>query len=306
MPYRFANADPRHALIHVVWGGVILVLLARGLDHRGCVRLALVFGVFYTGLAIARRGRPPPARPAARPGRERLPPPRGPDHAGGRARGAPRRTGVRVTAAVAAGAVLASLAGVKALEGRLPRAIVRAGILVFVFGPLAGLAYADVGALARVARAGRSRAPRRALGHHRARDVARVPPPAHAPQLLDDAVAQGGLPRGRRNGGAEPAGRLGRAPPRAPRPFRSRGRPAQPGRRVPARPLRLDARGQPRQARALLPPPPRRSDRHADRPDGARLARARPRRAGARRRLARPPVGRRSSGSPSTTRRCSR
>ena len=33
MPYRFANADPRHALIHVVWGGVILVLLARGLDH---------------------------------------------------------------------------------------------------------------------------------------------------------------------------------------------------------------------------------------------------------------------------------
>ena len=51
MPYRFANADPRHALIHVVWGGVIIVLLARGLDHGGCVRLALVFGVFYTGLA---------------------------------------------------------------------------------------------------------------------------------------------------------------------------------------------------------------------------------------------------------------
>ena len=52
MPYRFANADPRHALIHVVWGAAILVLLARGLDHRGCVRLALVFGVFYTGLAV--------------------------------------------------------------------------------------------------------------------------------------------------------------------------------------------------------------------------------------------------------------
>jgi hypothetical protein len=51
MPYRFANADPRHALIHVVWGSVILVLLARGLDHRGCVRLALAFGVFYSGLA---------------------------------------------------------------------------------------------------------------------------------------------------------------------------------------------------------------------------------------------------------------
>ena len=52
LPYRFANADPRHALIHVVWGGAILVLLARGLDHRGCVRLALAFGVFYTALAV--------------------------------------------------------------------------------------------------------------------------------------------------------------------------------------------------------------------------------------------------------------
>jgi hypothetical protein len=51
MPYRFANADPRHALIHVVWGGAILILLARGLDHRGCARLALTFGVFYTALA---------------------------------------------------------------------------------------------------------------------------------------------------------------------------------------------------------------------------------------------------------------
>jgi hypothetical protein len=51
MPYRFANADPRHALIHVVWGAAILVLLARGLDHRGCVRLALAFGVFYSVLA---------------------------------------------------------------------------------------------------------------------------------------------------------------------------------------------------------------------------------------------------------------
>jgi hypothetical protein len=51
MPYRFANADPGHALIHVVWGGAILILLARGLDHRGCARLALAFGVFYTALA---------------------------------------------------------------------------------------------------------------------------------------------------------------------------------------------------------------------------------------------------------------
>jgi hypothetical protein len=51
MPYRFANADAGHALVHVAWGGAILALLARGLDHRGCVRLALTFGVFYTALA---------------------------------------------------------------------------------------------------------------------------------------------------------------------------------------------------------------------------------------------------------------
>jgi len=47
-----------------------------------------------------------------------------------------------VTAAFAVGAVLAGLAGVKALEARLPRAVVRTGILVFVLGPLVGLAYA--------------------------------------------------------------------------------------------------------------------------------------------------------------------
>ena len=51
MPYRFANADPRHALFHVVWGAAIVALLARGLDRRGCVRLALAFGVFYSALA---------------------------------------------------------------------------------------------------------------------------------------------------------------------------------------------------------------------------------------------------------------
>jgi hypothetical protein len=52
MPYRFANADPRHALIHVVWGTAILGLLARGLDERGQIRLALAFGVFYSALAV--------------------------------------------------------------------------------------------------------------------------------------------------------------------------------------------------------------------------------------------------------------
>jgi Domain of unknown function (DUF4383) len=52
MPYRFANSDPRHAFIHVAWGVVMLALVARGLDERGCVRLALAFGVFYTALAV--------------------------------------------------------------------------------------------------------------------------------------------------------------------------------------------------------------------------------------------------------------
>jgi hypothetical protein len=52
LPYRFANADPRHAFIHVAWGAVMLIALARGLDERGCIRLALAFGVFYSALAV--------------------------------------------------------------------------------------------------------------------------------------------------------------------------------------------------------------------------------------------------------------
>ena len=52
LPWRFANSDPRHALIHVLWGAAMLLLLLRGLDERGCIRLALTFGVFYTTLAL--------------------------------------------------------------------------------------------------------------------------------------------------------------------------------------------------------------------------------------------------------------
>jgi hypothetical protein len=52
LPWRFANSDPRHALIHVVWGAVMLVLLLRGVDERDCIRLALAFGVFYSALAV--------------------------------------------------------------------------------------------------------------------------------------------------------------------------------------------------------------------------------------------------------------
>jgi hypothetical protein len=52
LPYRFANSDPRHAFIHVAWGAVMLIALVRGLDERGCVRLTIAFGVFYTALVV--------------------------------------------------------------------------------------------------------------------------------------------------------------------------------------------------------------------------------------------------------------
>jgi hypothetical protein len=52
LPYRFANSDPRHAAIHVAWGAVMLVLVVRDLDPRAYAWLAVVFGAFYTGLAV--------------------------------------------------------------------------------------------------------------------------------------------------------------------------------------------------------------------------------------------------------------
>jgi len=52
LPNRFANADPRHAFIHVAWGTAMLVLAGRGMSEAGYVRLTLAFGVFYTGLAV--------------------------------------------------------------------------------------------------------------------------------------------------------------------------------------------------------------------------------------------------------------
>jgi len=51
LPNRFANADPRHAFIHVAWGTAILVLAGRGMSEDGYVRVTLSFGVFYTALA---------------------------------------------------------------------------------------------------------------------------------------------------------------------------------------------------------------------------------------------------------------
>jgi hypothetical protein len=52
LPSRLASSDPRHAFIHVSWGMVMLVLVARGTSERGYAWLALWFGVFYTALAM--------------------------------------------------------------------------------------------------------------------------------------------------------------------------------------------------------------------------------------------------------------
>jgi hypothetical protein len=46
-------ADPRHALVHVVWGLVMLAVGgARRHDHAVLAVVTLVFGVFYTGLGF--------------------------------------------------------------------------------------------------------------------------------------------------------------------------------------------------------------------------------------------------------------
>jgi hypothetical protein len=46
------NADPAHAVIHVVWGTTMLLVTLLAADPRRVMLLALVFGVFYIGLAV--------------------------------------------------------------------------------------------------------------------------------------------------------------------------------------------------------------------------------------------------------------
>jgi hypothetical protein len=53
MPQRFANSDPLHASIHVIWGAALIALVLIGLSDGDATKLALIFGVFYTGLAVA-------------------------------------------------------------------------------------------------------------------------------------------------------------------------------------------------------------------------------------------------------------
>jgi hypothetical protein len=48
----FATGDVRHNSLHVVWGVVILGLLATSRSARRASTVALVFGVFYTLLGI--------------------------------------------------------------------------------------------------------------------------------------------------------------------------------------------------------------------------------------------------------------
>jgi hypothetical protein len=52
LPYRFANSDPRHAAIHVAWGGAMLLLAARDRNPRVYAWTAVGFGLFYSGLAV--------------------------------------------------------------------------------------------------------------------------------------------------------------------------------------------------------------------------------------------------------------
>ena len=49
----FATGDTRHNALHVVWGVVLVVLLATSRAPARATLLALAFGVFYTVLAIA-------------------------------------------------------------------------------------------------------------------------------------------------------------------------------------------------------------------------------------------------------------
>jgi hypothetical protein len=53
IPQRFANSDPVHATIHVIWGIVMVVLVRRGLPDAAAAQLAVAFGLFYTALGIA-------------------------------------------------------------------------------------------------------------------------------------------------------------------------------------------------------------------------------------------------------------
>jgi hypothetical protein len=45
-------SDPWHALIHVLWGAVLLAILARSRDPAVVEWAALVFGLFYLGLLV--------------------------------------------------------------------------------------------------------------------------------------------------------------------------------------------------------------------------------------------------------------
>jgi hypothetical protein len=49
----FATGDPRHNTLHVVWGSLILAVLLLNRGLSGATWLAIVFGVFYSALAVA-------------------------------------------------------------------------------------------------------------------------------------------------------------------------------------------------------------------------------------------------------------
>jgi hypothetical protein len=52
LTHGFVHADNVHAAIHIVWGAIMLAFVGRRASDRQCATLALIFGIFYTGLAI--------------------------------------------------------------------------------------------------------------------------------------------------------------------------------------------------------------------------------------------------------------
>jgi membrane associated rhomboid family serine protease len=52
LTHGFVHADPLHALIHIVWGSVMLLFLVGRANDGQVVSLALIFGAFYVSLAF--------------------------------------------------------------------------------------------------------------------------------------------------------------------------------------------------------------------------------------------------------------
>jgi hypothetical protein len=52
LTHGFVHVDTLHAVIHIVWGSIMLEFVGRRASERQCIGLALTFGVFYTALGF--------------------------------------------------------------------------------------------------------------------------------------------------------------------------------------------------------------------------------------------------------------